>query len=50
MLEMQPGDVLVTYADISRLAGQFGYAPQTSIEEGISRFVDWFRAYFNLPG
>jgi UDP-glucuronate 4-epimerase len=50
MLEMQPGDVPVTYADINRLATQFGYAPQTSIEEGISRFVDWFRAYFNLPG
>lgn len=50
MLEMQPGDVPVTYADVSRLATHFGYAPKTSIEEGISRFVDWFRGYFNLPG
>jgi UDP-glucuronate 4-epimerase len=46
MLEMQPGDVPVTYADINRLATQFGYTPQISIEEGISRFVDWYRAYF----
>jgi UDP-glucuronate 4-epimerase len=46
MLEMQPGDVPVTYADIGRLATQFGYTPQTSIEEGIGRFVDWYRAYF----
>lgn len=47
-LPMQPGDVPVTYADIDRLDEEVGYRPQTSIEEGISRFVDWYREFYNL--
>jgi UDP-glucuronate 4-epimerase len=47
-LPMQPGDVPVTYADIDRLGEEVGYRPQTSIEEGISRFVDWYREFYNL--
>ncbi len=43
-----PGDVRETYADISRAAGDFGFAPKISLDEGISRFVDWFRRYHNL--
>ncbi len=39
----QPGDPPVTYADISRAAERLGYSPKVGIEEGISRFVDWFR-------
>jgi UDP-glucuronate 4-epimerase len=44
-LPMQPGDVLATYADVDRLARVTGFAPRTTIEDGIARFVAWFRAY-----
>ena len=47
-LPMQPGDVPVTYADIDRLGEDVGYRPHTSIEEGVSRFVDWYREFYNL--
>jgi UDP-glucuronate 4-epimerase len=40
----QPGDVEQTYADISRARSLLGYDPRTRIEEGIPRFVEWFRA------
>lgn len=43
-LPMQPGDVLRTYADISKARRLLGYDPQTSIDEGIPRFVEWYRA------
>lgn len=43
-----PGDVRETYADISRAARDFGFAPKISLEEGISRFVDWFRRYHRV--
>lgn len=39
MVEMQPGDVYCTYADISRMKNDFGYTPLVSVEEGISRFL-----------
>lgn len=39
----QPGDVPVTYADISKAQAKLGYRPQTPIAEGIPRFVEWFR-------
>jgi UDP-glucuronate 4-epimerase len=44
-LPMQPGDVLSTYADVERLTRAAGFAPRTSIEEGIARFVAWYRTY-----
>lgn len=44
-LPMQPGDVKETAADISLLQKDFGYQPKISIEEGISRFVDWYQDY-----
>jgi UDP-glucuronate 4-epimerase len=40
-----PGDVRETYADISRAARDYGFAPKTSLEDGIARFVAWFRQY-----
>jgi UDP-glucuronate 4-epimerase len=46
--EGPPGDVRETYADISRAARDFGFAPKVSLGEGISRFVDWFRRYHRL--
>ncbi len=44
-LPMQPGDVLRTYADISHSRKQLGFTPKTSLEQGIPRFVEWFRSY-----
>jgi UDP-glucuronate 4-epimerase len=40
-----PGDVNETYADITRAAHDFGFAPRIKLTEGIGRFVEWFRAY-----
>lgn len=42
---MQPGDVVCTYADTSRLQRDFGYRPTTTIEEGIRRFYEWYVEY-----
>ncbi|MEO6709060.1 MAG: GDP-mannose 4,6-dehydratase [Planctomycetota bacterium] len=39
---LQPGDVLVTYADISKARERLGYAPSTSVAEGLRRYVAWF--------
>jgi UDP-glucuronate 4-epimerase len=46
LLPMQPGDVPTTFADIDRLSQAVGYRPNTPIEEGVSRFVDWYREYY----
>jgi len=43
-----PGDVNETYADITRAARDFGFAPRVKLTEGIPHFVDWFRAYHGL--
>lgn len=43
--DMQPGDVQATYADIETSRRDLGFEPRTSIEEGIPRFVDWYRHY-----
>ena len=45
-LPMQPGDVDRTYADVSRAAQLLGYEPNVSLEEGLSRFVDWYKATY----
>lgn len=42
--ELQPGDVPQTFADISKARALLGYDPQTQIEDGIRKFVEWFRA------
>jgi UDP-glucuronate 4-epimerase len=44
-MPMQPGDVRETYADISAIENDFGFIPQTSITEGIPKFIAWFREY-----
>jgi UDP-glucuronate 4-epimerase len=46
-LPMQPGDVPDTWADVSALRRDVGYAPNTSIEDGVARFVEWYRGYYN---
>jgi UDP-glucuronate 4-epimerase len=43
-----PGDVNETYADISRAARDFGFAPRVKLTEGIPRFVDWFTQYHKI--
>jgi UDP-glucuronate 4-epimerase len=45
-LPMQPGDVPATRADIDDLARDFGYQPRTTVEEGVARFVEWYREYY----
>jgi UDP-glucuronate 4-epimerase len=42
---MQPGDVRATFADVSKLTALTGYAPKVTLEEGLRRFVAWFRNY-----
>lgn len=46
LLPMQPGDVVATYADIDESIADFGFSPSTSLEIGISKFVDWYRQYY----
>lgn len=47
MLPMQPGDVLDTNADNDELYRVINFKPTTGVEEGIKRFVDWYRAFYN---
>jgi UDP-glucuronate 4-epimerase len=46
MLPAQPGDVPETYADVRALQDAVGFKPATSIEEGVKRFVAWYRDYY----
>ncbi len=47
-VEMQPGDVEATYADIELSRRDLGFAPTTTIEAGLPRFVEWYRAYHKV--
>lgn len=47
-MDMQPGDVLRTYADVSDLERDINFKPSTSIEEGLKRFVDWYKEYYKV--
>ena len=47
MMPMQPGDVYQTYADTSRLAAEIGYRPSTLLADGIAKFVDWYKMFYN---
>ena len=46
LLPLQPGDVPDTYANVEDLVEQFHYKPTTTVEDGITRFVAWYRDYF----
>ncbi len=48
LLPLQPGDVPDTHADVQALMDDVGYAPATPVEEGVQRFVDWYRAYYGV--
>lgn len=47
-LPMQPGDVYETYADVTDLMRDFDFKPSTTIEEGLSRFAEWFLDYYKV--
>jgi len=48
LLPLQPGDVPDTYADVEDLVADVGYRPATSVEDGIARFVAWYRDYHGV--
>lgn len=45
---MQPGDVYQTYADVTPLIEKYGFKPSTSIEDGLAKFVEWYKEYYNV--
>jgi len=46
LLPMQPGDVYQTYADVDELIKDFGFKPNTSLEEGLSNFAKWYKEFY----
>ncbi len=48
MLPMQAGDVVDTCSDVGELAAATGYAPETSVEEGMTRFAEWYKSYYKF--
>lgn len=48
LLPMQPGDVPATYADVDALIEDVDYSPSTTVEDGIARFVKWYREYYKV--
>ena len=48
LLPMQDGDVPATVADVGRLERDHGYKPVTTVEEGVPKFVDWYRSYYRV--
>jgi len=49
LLPMQLGDIAETMADVSRLERATGYRPATGVDEGMRRFVDWYRSFYKTP-
>ena len=45
LVDMQPGDVEETYADIDAISQDLGYQPTTSIDVGITKLIDWYKSY-----
>jgi UDP-glucuronate 4-epimerase len=45
---MQPGDVRATCADVDALQKAVGFAPNTPVADGITRFIDWYRGYHRV--
>jgi UDP-glucuronate 4-epimerase len=48
MMDIQPGDVPATHADTGALEEYIGFKPQTTVEEGVSRFISWYKKYYEL--
>ena len=47
-LEMQPGDVKATWADIKELVSAVGYCPKTNIDQGVDKFITWYKSYYKI--
>jgi UDP-glucuronate 4-epimerase len=45
-LDLQPGDVPATYADVDDLIADVGFKPETPIATGVRKFVEWYREYY----
>ena len=48
MYEMQPGDVKKTWSDVNNMKNDYNYSPKTSVNEGIRKFIKWYRKYYKL--
>lgn len=48
LVTMQPGDVAVTFADISELECDFGFKPKTSLREGLRKFAEWYKSFYKI--
>ena len=48
MMDMQPGDVPATYAEVDDLVRDLDYRPNTTLEYGVARFVEWYKEYYNI--
>ena len=48
MLPMQDGDVKSTFADVSGLVNDFNYKPSTDINEGVEKFIKWYKEFYNF--
>lgn len=48
LMPMQPGDVEKTWADVSDLEKDYGYRPNTPVNEGVLKFVEWYKDYYNI--
>jgi UDP-glucuronate 4-epimerase len=48
MLPLQPGDVPATWADVADLAEDLSYQPNTPIQEGVNRFIDWYKEFYHI--
>jgi UDP-glucuronate 4-epimerase len=48
LLPLQPGDVPDTYADVTELVQDLDYRPNTPVEEGVRRFVDWYKSFYGV--
>jgi UDP-glucuronate 4-epimerase len=47
-LPLQPGDVPSTFADVTDLIRDTGYKPDTPVEEGVRKFIQWYKKYYNM--
>ena len=48
LLPLQPGDIPDTYADVEDLVRDFDYKPSTTINEGVAKFIEWYKNYYNV--
>ena len=48
LVPMQPGDVPVTYADVTALERDFGFKPSTSLREGLRKFAEWYKVFYKV--